>query len=167
MSGYDFPTDGRSDNPLDAVQAVADLQEWSFDRSHCDEIAIHAEGHWTSYRIEFSWVEQFEALHVGCRYDMKVPTARQTEAMRLIALANGEMFCGHFDLRVEQGFVEFRHALPLAGGMELGEGQVEYLVNAVLSSCERYYQALQQVVWTGCSAKAALDNVLFETVGEA
>jgi hypothetical protein len=158
---------GAGANPLDRIELLAGDRDWAFNRAGEDAIAIHKRGAWMDYAIEFSWVEHFEALHVSSRYEMRVPENRINETMRLLSLVNEQMLFGHFDLWLQDGTVVFRIAMPLTGGVEPGAEQIEFLVNTVLVSCERYYQALQHVAWAGQGAKEALANVLFDTVGEA
>ncbi len=157
----------RANHPVDAVEQVADFHKWNFERAGEDEISILVQGIWTDYSVSFSWMEDFEALHIACAFDMRVPSKRAVETMRLIALVNEQMLFGHFDLWVQDGSVVFRLTLPLAGGASANEAQIECLLDSALTSCERYYQAFQFVVWTGKSATEALDSVLFDTVGEA
>jgi hypothetical protein len=61
----------------------------------------------------------------------------------------------------------FRHALVLAGGITASSGQCEAVLSTALDSCERYFPAFQFVVWSGKSAREALDSAMFETAGEA
>jgi hypothetical protein len=61
----------------------------------------------------------------------------------------------------------FRQALLLSGGADPNVQQVERLLVTAIEACERYFQAFQFVVWAGRSAAEALDDVLFETAGEA
>ena len=157
----------RGIHPVDTVEALADDNKWSFERAGEDEIAILVAGVWTDYNVSFSWMEDFEALHVACAFDMRVPEKRVVETMRLMSLVNEQMLFGHFDLWLQDGSVMFRHAVPLAGGAEANESQIECLLSSALNSCERYYQAFQFVVWAGRTASEALDSVLFDTVGEA
>ena len=154
-------------NPVDAVELVADDREWAFERSTPDEIAIQVEGTWTDYSVSFSWMEAFEALHIACAFDMRVPRTRRDEALRLLSLVNEQMMFGHFDLWLDDGSVMFRHGVPLNGGAEMTEAQVEALLVNALTSCERYHQAFQFVVWGGQNARTALESTLFDTVGEA
>ncbi|MEM8750765.1 MAG: YbjN domain-containing protein [Pseudomonadota bacterium] len=157
----------RGSHPVDTAEQVADTNRWSFERSGEDEIAILVQGIWTDYSVSLSWMEDFEALHVACGFDMRVPQKRLVETMRLSSLINEQMLFGHFDLWLQDGSVLYRHAIPLSGGVNASEAQIECLVENALTSCERYYQAFQFVVWTGKSATEALDSVLFDTVGEA
>jgi hypothetical protein len=77
------------------------------------------------------------------------------------------MWIGHFDLWSQEGVVMYRQALLLSGGVEPTNAQVERLLVTAIEACERYYQALQFVVWAGKSATESLETVLFETAGEA
>lgn len=157
----------RASHPVDTIEQVADFNKWSFERSAEDEIAILVQGIWTDYSVSFSWMEDFEALHIACGFDMRVPDKRIAETMTLLSRINEQLLFGHFELWPSDGSVLFRQAMPLSGGAEVNDAQVECLLQAALSSCERYYQAFQFVVWAGKSATEALDSVLFDTVGEA
>ena len=157
----------REAHPVDVIEAVANANEWSFERAGDDEIAISVAGNWTDYHISFSWMEDFEALHLACAFDIKVPETRVTEVMRLLALINEQMLFGHFDLWEQEGAIMFLQALMLNGGVEPTGQQVEVLLSTALEACECYFQAFQFVVWSGISARDALQNVLFETHGSA
>jgi hypothetical protein len=61
----------------------------------------------------------------------------------------------------------FRHALVLSGGSAATAEQCSALLGAGLDACERYFPALQFVVWAGKSASEAMDAAMFETAGEA
>jgi hypothetical protein len=41
------------------------------------------------------------------------------------------------------------------------------MIQLALAACERYFPALQFVIWAGRSAGEALDSSLLETMGEA
>ncbi len=55
----------------------------------------------------------------------------------------------------------------LAGGLEPTTDQCEAAIEAGVQACDRYYQCFNFVLWSGRTAKEALDTALFETVGEA
>jgi len=154
-------------NPLDVVERVAAVNEWSFERSGDDEITISIAGRWTAYQVAFTWMDDIEALHLACAFDLKVPERRRTEVLALISQVNEQLWLGHFDLWRQDGVVMFRHALILAGGVEASGRQCEVLLDAAIDACERYYQAFQFVVWAGTPAREAMDASMFETSGEA
>lgn len=158
----------RTASPVDTIEQVALNNDWSFDRSADDEITISASGTSSEdYQLSFSWLDEFEALHLACAFDVKVPELRRTEVCRLLARVNERMLMGHFDLWEEEGVVMFRQSLLLTGDLVPSTAQVETMVAHALESCDLHRQAFEYVVWAGKSAAEALEAALFETVGEA
>ncbi len=166
MSLIDFAFE-RQSNPVDMIEIVAASNDWTFERSGEDEIAMTVEGRWADYHVSFAWMEEFEALHLACAFDIKIPDMRVNEVIRLLSHINGQVLMGHFDLWRQEDVVIFRQSLLLAGGAEPTNQQVEVLLSSALEACESYFQAFQFVVWSGMDAKKAMEVVLFETVGEA
>ena len=166
MSLMEFHSE-RESNPVDVVERLASLHDWSFDRAGDDEIAISVRGRWTDYHVSFTWMDDIEALHLACAFDLKVTEPRKLEVMRLLSLVNEQMWIGHFDLWSQEALVMYRQTALLSGGAEPTEQQVESLLSSAIEACEKYYQAFQFVVWAGKPAGEALETVLFETAGEA
>ena len=157
----------REAHPVDVIQQVALNNEWAFERAGDDEISISVAGRWSNYHASYSWMEDFEAIHLACAFDLKAPEGRVMEVMRLLSLVNEQLLLGHFDLWEQEGAIMFRQSLLLAGGAEPTSKQVEGLLSNALEACECYFQAFQFVVWSGTSARDALASVLFETRGNA
>src|SRR2546423_13771289 len=155
----------RENNPVDVVERLASLHDWSFDRAGDGEIAISVKGRWTDYHVSFTWMDDIEALHLAGAFDLKLPEPRRSEVLALIALVNEQLWVGHFDMWTKDGVVMFRHALLLAGGVEVAGRQCEALLDTALDTSERYFQAFQFVVWAGKSAREALDAAMFDTAG--
>ena len=166
MSITDFETETRG-NPVDLVERLAAVNDWSFERSGDSEITLSIRGRWADYHISFQWMAELEALHLACAFDLKVPEGRRNEVLKLLSIVNEQLWVGHFDLWASDGLVMFRHALVLAGGVQASGKQCEAVLEAALDTCERYYQAFQFVVWAGKPAREALDAAMFDTAGEA
>jgi hypothetical protein len=166
MSLIELERDQRN-NPLEVVEHMATGNNWPFERSGEDEIALVVTGRWTEYQLSFTWMREIEALHLACAFDMKVPELRLAEVQQLVALINEQLWIGHFDVWMHNGMVMFRHALVLAGGVAASGRQCEAVLASALDACERYYPAFQFVVWAGKSAREAMDSAMFETSGEA
>jgi hypothetical protein len=154
-------------NPLDRVERLAESRRWPMDRTSDDEVVMIVSGGWCNLQLSLYWRDDLEALQFACSYDLKVPELRQTEVARLLSLINAQLLHGHFDFWLNEGTVNFRHSLILAGGAEANDAQCDALIRAGVDSCQRYFPALQFVIWAGQSAEAALDNALLETQGEA
>ncbi len=154
-------------NPVDLVERLASLNDWSFERSGDYEISLSITGRWTDYHISFQWMNEIEALHLACAFDLKVPEGRQAEVLRLLAIVNEQLWVGHFDLWSDEGMVMYRNALLLAGGATASGRQCEALLKSAVDAAERCFPAFQYVIWAGKSAREAMSATLFETVGEA
>ena len=154
-------------NPLDVVERIASINDWSFERAGDDEITMLVGGRWSDYQISFTWMYDIEALHLACAFDLKVPERRRSEVQQLIAMINEQLWIGHFDLWTADGMVMFRHSLVLAGGVDATSQQCQALLASALESCEGYFPAFQFVVWAGKTASEAMSAAMFDTQGEA
>lgn len=162
-----FGNTERKSHPVDLIEQVADIHDWSFERTAKDEITVSVEGRWTNYHIAFSWMEAHEALHLSCAFDMTASKRRQEEIRRLLLSINEKLLMGHFDFWEDCGSVIYRQALLLSGGLHPSDAQVETLLVNALEICETYYSAFQMVAWSSVSAAHSLQYSLFETMGNA
>jgi hypothetical protein len=154
-------------NPLAVVEDIASDNNWPFERSGEDEVTIVSTGAWTDYQLSFTWMNEIEALHLACAFDMKIPSQRRSEVQRLIAAINEQLWIGHFDIWIHTGMIMYRQALVLPGGVTASATQCQAMLAGAIHACERYYPALQFVVWAGKSAPEAMSAAMFDTVGEA
>lgn len=157
----------RTVHPVDIIEHIAAINDWSFERQDADEISISVRGGWSDYHVSFNWMEGLESLHIASAFDLKVPEPRRHEVRTLIGLINEQMWIGHFDMWSNEGVVIFRNSHLLTGGAAVSPNQCEALLRSATEACDQYYQAFQFVVWAGKSAAEALSQVMFETVGEA
>ena len=154
-------------NPLDRVERLAERRHWPLDRTSEDEVIMSVSGGWCDLTLSLSWRDDLECLQAACAFDMKVPEARQTEVMRLICLVNAQLMQGHFDFWAQGGTILFRDTLVLSGGAEANDAQCDSMIRSGLDNCQRYYPAIQFVIWAGQSAEQAIANAMLDTHGEA
>ncbi len=153
-------------NPVDMVEHLATIHDWTFERSTPDELTLSICGAWCDYHVSLTWRDDLEALHLACAFDFKANDARLSSIYRLLALINEQLWLGHFDLWKDDGLLLYRHGLLLAGA-DSHAGQCEALLRAALEACERYYQAFQFVRWAGKTPEEALAALMLETQGHA
>ena len=159
--------DSPGENPLDLIEQIVAANEWPFDRYSEDEMNVGVEGAWTRYHMWFAWRQDNEALQFSCAYDLKVPENKLTSVYWLLALINEKMWLGHFDIWAHEGLLMFRHALLYRGGAGATPSQLEDLVEIALKECERFYPAVQFVIWGGKPPTEALAAAMLEPEGEA
>jgi hypothetical protein len=154
-------------NPLDRVERLAEAYHWAFDRTNHAEVTMRVEGGWSDLSVSLNWRDEFEILHVAVNFDAKVPPARRDETIKLIARINEQLLVGHFDLWHSDGSLVFRNSMLLSGGAEANDAQCEALIRFAVETCDRYFPAVQFVVWAGQPAVEALEAAMIETLGEA
>ncbi len=154
-------------NPLDRVERLAEAYEWAFSRVNSAEVTMQVEGSWSGMTVSLNWRDEFEILHAAVSFEMKVPPARRDETARLLARINEQLLVGHFDLWHSDGSLVFRNSLLLAGGAEMNDAQCEGLIRFAVETCDRYFPAVQFVVWAGQNAAEALEAAMIDTMGEA
>ena len=118
----------RREHPVDVVERLAAVNEWTFDRAETDEISILVSGQFANYDVAFTWLPDMESLHVSCSFDLKTPAHKRAAIGELTQLINEQLWLGHFDQWSQQDVVMFRHALCLAGGAGANDAQCTAVV---------------------------------------
>jgi len=154
-------------NPLDIIEEIVVANEWLFERNTNDELIVELSGRWCHYRLFFVWQREISALQFSCQFDLKVPPTRKTVVHELLAVMNGKMWLGHFEICPEDGTPMFRHTLLLRGARGTAVETLEDLVEIALTESERFYPAFQFVIWGGKQPLEALNSAMIETVGHA
>ena len=167
MTSVSLVDEGAPANPIDLIEQLVAANQWVFDRTNDDELAVEVAGRWCDYRMFFSWREDVSALHFSCAFDMRVPQAKLPPVHQLLSEVNEKLWLGHFDLWSEDGLPLFRHAVPLRGTAGASLEQLEDLVTAALRECDRFYPAFQFVVWGGKTPTEAVALAMIDPVGEA
>jgi hypothetical protein len=159
--------DNHPGNPLDLLEELVTANDWVFDRASDFELAVQVRGRWTDYQIWSVWHEELHAIYFACHFESRVPDTKRRQVRELVALFNEKLWLGHFDYSAEDGTLFFRHTVPLRGTRGASVEQLEDLVDTAVVECDRFYPALQLVVWGGQSCAEAVAAAMMETVGEA
>ena len=157
----------RQYNPLDLLEEMVTANDWAFDRASDSELMVEVSGHWCDYHLCFVWQEDVAAILFSSHFDQKIPGSFRAAVLELLAAFNETLWLGHFEMTSDEGIPLFRHTVPLRGIGGASVEQMEDLVDTALTESERFYPALQMVVWGGRPVLEALQASLMETVGEA
>lgn len=156
-----------SAHPVDLIEKVASDHNWQFERIAKDELSVTIEGVFANYKISFSWLDDFEALHVACAFPVTISKRRRNDLDGLLLQINEKMLIGHFDYWPNAQLIIYRQALLLPGGLYPSNEQVEMLLMHSLEACESHFPSFEVVSNSKTSATQALRYALFETVGNA
>ncbi len=154
-------------NPIDVLEELLGANDWCFSRHSESEVMLEVSGRWCGYHMYFLWQYDMGALFFSCQLDLRVPEIKRPAAYELLAAVNENLWIGHFDLVTEAAAPVYRHTVPLRGAVGVSVEQFEDLIDAALVECERFYPALQLVVWGGRTIAEALVVARMDTVGQA
>ncbi|MEP2028379.1 MAG: YbjN domain-containing protein [Paracoccaceae bacterium] len=154
-------------HPIDIVEHLAEHHDWDFDRIGDDQIAMAVEAQWRTYSITLAWSSYDETLRLVCTFEMEPPEEKLMELYELLNSVNDQCWAGSFTYWREQKLMVYRYGLVLSGGQVAGPDQIDTMINAAVMSAERYYPAVQLVVWGNQSAKQAMQVAIAEAYGRA
>ena len=154
-------------HPIDIVEHLAAHHEWDFDRISDEQIAMAVEGQWRTYSITLAWSAYDETLPLICTFDMEPPAEKLPGLYELLNSVNDQCWAGAFSYWADQKLMVYRYGLVLAGGQEASAEQIDTLISAAVMSAERYYPALQLLIWGDRTPKEALQVAIAEAYGHA
>ena len=154
-------------HPIDIVETLAEHHAWDFDRIADDQIAMSVEGQWRTYSVTLAWSAYDETLRLVCTFEMEPPEDRMPALHNALNLANDRLWSGAFTYWKPQRLMVFRYGLMLSGGMNAGPEQIDTMLTAAVSNCERFYPAFQLVSWAGREPEDALQVAIAEAYGRA
>lgn len=154
-------------HPIDIVEHLAEFHDWDFDRIGDDQIAMAVEGQWRTYSITLAWSGYDETLRLVCTFEMDPPEDQLGGLYELLNAMNDQCWAGAFTYWAEQKLMVYRYGLVLAGGQVASPDQIDTMINAAVLSAERYYPAIQLLIWGGRSPRQAMQAAIAEAYGRA
>ena len=143
-------------HPIDIVEHIAEHHEWDFDRIADDQIAMAVEGQWRTYSITLAWSGFDETLRLICTFEMQPPAEKHGALYEVLNSINDQCWAGAFTFWQDYSLMLYRYGLVLTGGQVASPEQIDTLISAAVGSAERYYPALQLVVYGDQTPKQAL-----------
>lgn len=154
-------------HPIDIVEHIAEHHEWDFDRIADDQIAMAVEGQWRTYSITLAWSGFDETLRMICTFEMQPPKEKLGALFEVLNSINDQCWAGAFTFWQEHNLMVYRYGLVLSGGQIASPEQIDTLISSAVSSAERYYPALQLVVYGDQPPQQALQVAIAEAYGRA
>lgn len=154
-------------HPIDIVEHLAEHHDWDFDRIGDDQIAMAVEGQWRTYSITLAWSAHDETLRMVCTFEMEPPEEKLPALYHVLNDVNDQCWAGAFTFWAEQQLMVYRYGLVMAGAQAISPEQIDTLIGAAVMSAERFYPALQLVVWGDRAPKEALQIAIGEAYGRA
>lgn len=155
-------------NPIDLVENIFSNKSFEFERRSLNEVVVEVQGKWNNMLLFFAWEENMHCLHMSCLMDIQSTIENRSKIFELLALANEDLWVGHFSYWTEQNMPVFKHSILLNDEEEsVLFGKISQIIDIAIKECERMYPAFKVVLTKGMPPKQALYPMLMETMGQA
>ncbi len=154
-------------HPIDIVECIAEHHEWDFERMDDDQIALAIEGQWRTYSISLAWSAFDDTLRMVLTFEMEPPTETRAALFEMLNNINDQCWSGAFTFWCEQQLMVYRYGLICSGCNDIAPEQVHTMIKAAVGSAERFYPALQLVVWGGKTPNEAMQIAISHAYGTA
>jgi len=154
-------------HPIDIVEQLATHNDWDFDRISEEQIAMAVEGQWSTYSITIAWSAYDQTLRMVCMFDLEPPKEKQPVLFELLNSINDRCWAGAFAYWDDQKSMVYRYGLVLAGGNIASPEQIDTMIGAAVMSAERYYPAMQLVLYGDQTPTQAIEVAIAEAYGRA
>lgn len=153
--------------PVEMLAALFAAHGWQFENVGEEEIAGEVPGSWTTYQLRAIWRAEDRVLQVLCLPDIRIAQDKRRAADELIALVNEQVWLGHFEIWSQGQVLLYRHGIMLGEEGVLPLAMAQLAVESAITECDRFYPALQFVLWGDKTPAEALEAALIDAVGEA
>ncbi len=154
-------------SPISLLEELFFQFEWDYERTGENEVTAEVEGRWCNYRLFALWRQDLECLMFSALIDIKIPQDKRNQVGILLTALNPKIWLGHFEISPDDEVPAYRYALTLRGMSSASLEQMEEILSAAVTECDRLYPALQFVLWGGKSPEEALVAAMLDTYGEA
>ncbi len=155
-------------NPIDIVEDIFASKSYELERRSFFEVAVEVQGKWNNMLLFFAWEENMHCLHLSCLMDIKSEIEDRSKIFELMALANEELWVGHFSYWTEQNMPVFKHSIILGDSDEtILENKIAQVIEIAIKECERMYPVFNVVLTKGMEPQRALYPMTMATVGQA
>ncbi len=154
-------------HPIDIVEHIATYHNWDFERLGDDQIAMAVEGQWRTYSITLDSSGPDETLRLICTFEMEPPEDRLSGLYELLNAMNDQCWAGAFTYWAAEKLMVYRYGLMLSGGQVASAEQLDAMIHSAVQNAERYYPAIQLLVWGDRTPKQAMQVAIAEAYGRA
>ena len=154
-------------NPIDTVESIFTRRAYELDRRSDSEVVVEVQGKWNNMLLFFAWEENMHCLHMSCLMDIQSAIEDRSKIFELLAMANEELWVGHFSYWTEQKMPVFKHALIINDNEAEFERKIAQLTDIAVKECERMYPIFNVVLTKGMDPRQAMYPMTMETIGRA
>ncbi len=143
-------------NPIDVVEHLFGDRSFELERRSANEVVVEVQGKWKEMLIFFAWAENLKCLQISCFMNVEINITNKTKIFELLALANADLWMGHFSYWTEQNAPIFKHSVILNENKQAFEEKLTQMISLAVKECERLYPVFYAVLTKGIEPSEAL-----------
>lgn len=154
------------EGPMEVVKTMLEGHGWEFDTINGNQVVFSVGGQWADYSFTIVWGTD-EILRLICTFPLAVAPDHVPALYDLLNRCNDIVWTGAFTWWSNQSLLVWRYGLILNSVPTVSSDQVEQVVYAALSACERFYPAFQVVASGKDAPEKALKMSCLQSFGRA
>ena len=155
-------------NPIDMVEHIFNDRSFELERRGINELAVEVQTRAAhNMLLFFAWEEHIKCLHISCMMEIETTDAGKSQIFELLALANEDLWLGHFSYWKEENMPLFKHSMLLENKEDISHHKLTRTINIAIEECERMYPAFKDVLQNGTPPHQSLYPLTLVTVGQA
>ena len=116
-------------HPIDALEILANSEQWEFFRDKDDEILLIIKGGWREYALTIIWNPRCESLRTLCSFEMSSPKKKLSKLYETLNLVNTDNTEGTFVYSPHENLMLYRNSLSLNDGLIITSGELKITIN--------------------------------------
>ena len=125
-----------------------------------------------NYALNYNPIDTVENLFSAQSYELDRRDENEvvedrSKIFEMLALANEELWVGHFSYWTEQNMPVFKHAVILNDNEANVESKIAQVIDIAIKECERMYPIFNVVLTKGMNPRQAMYPMMMETIGQA
>ena len=157
----------QSKHPHDFLEDLCLSNEWAYERSTDQKMAIEVDGFPCQLNLVSYWDEKAGYLDLMGLFDIPVPDRRRKEVFEVLAALTLDTRIGHFSLCPSQESPFFRHAFLAYPKAAITFHQIADALEEMLSGGEKLCQAMYFLLEENKTSQEAVFASLIDVMGEA
>ncbi len=152
-------------NPLDNIEEILNMNDWSFSRISDNELTVTLTGKYCDYNLIFLWQPDMKGIQINILYGLALSVSNEYEAAKTLMKMNENTWLGHFEISSDTSIPSYRYTALIDSQNKHSYQQLENIIDIALAQCEGNYAAFSLLSDDNITDDKTLPLALMETKG--
>ena len=154
-------------HPIDALELIAQEENWEFVRDEDNEIIVTIDGGWKRYTVTAMWNLSRNLFKTCCTFEMTPPRKKLVKLYETINLVNISGIDGSFTYDSVAQLMNYSTNILLSDELIVSNTELRDWVKSSTETSEKFYPTSQKSCWGEVMPKDAMSAAFGEISGHA